>query len=110
MAKATLQEIFGINATQNSTALTLTKADFNSVGLNDLSSDDSAESLLLAIILRAKDKLTETFRDTNNDELLAFVNGFDSLSERNNNQYLRKQIILEIDLLLANSTIDPDNF
>lgn len=81
MAEPTLIEIFGASAAQTATTLTLTKADFLSVGLT-ASAANSAESLLAAIILLAKAKLTQAAFDSNIDQSITILPGFNSIVQR----------------------------
>lgn len=111
MAEPTLVEVFGANATQDATTLTITKADLTSTGLTP-SANNTAESLLIAIVLKFKAALTDTARDTNVDQSVAVVEGFSpSITTRNNAIYLRNTISVEVDKLLAGAdVIDPDDY
>ncbi|MEH2309336.1 hypothetical protein [Nostoc sp.] len=111
MAEPTLVEVFGANATQTSTDLVIKKSDLVSVGLTP-SASNTAESLLLAIILKFKVTLTDTTRDTNIDQSVAVTDGFSpSVTTRNNAIYLRNTISVEVDKLLAGAdVIDPDDY
>ncbi|MGI2909847.1 hypothetical protein AABK37_42490, partial [Hassallia sp. VBCCA 56010] len=62
----TLAQVFGDNATQDSSNLTISKADLAAIGLT-ASSNNTAESLLVALILKAASYLNETNQSTNND-------------------------------------------
>jgi hypothetical protein len=64
MAEPLLTAVFGANATQTSTDLVIKKSDLTSVGLT-ADANNSAESLLVAINLKAQTALTESARDTN---------------------------------------------
>lgn len=111
MAEPTLTAVFGANATQDATTLTITKADLTSTGLTP-SANNTAESLLLAIVLKFKAVLTDTARDTNVDQSVAVVEGFSpSITTRNNVIYLRNTISVEVDKLLTGAdVIDPDDY
>lgn len=111
MAEPTLTAVFGANATQDATTLTISKADLVSVGLT-ASANNTAESLLLAIILKFKAVLTDAARDTNLDQSVAVVEGFSpSVTTRNNTIYLRNTISVEVDKLLSGAdVIDPDDY
>ncbi|MBC1242280.1 hypothetical protein GNE10_35350, partial [Nostoc sp. 2RC] len=58
MAEPTLTQVFGANATQDATTITITKADLTGVGLT-AASENTAESLFTAIVLKAQTALTE---------------------------------------------------
>ena len=105
----TLTAVFGANATQDANNLTISKADLASVGLTG-SAMNTAESLLIAIMLKFKQILTDEARDTNIDQYVAVVDGFSpTITTRNNAIYLRNTISIEIDRVLAGAeTIDPD--
>jgi hypothetical protein len=111
MPEPTLTQVFGVNATQTSTTLTISKADLVSVGLT-ASANNTAESLLLAIVLKFKAVLTGTARDTNMDQSVAVTDGFSpSITTRNNVIYLRNTISVEVDKLLTGAdAIDPDDY
>lgn len=107
----TLIQVFGTNAIQDATTLTISKADLTSVGLTP-SANNTAESLLLAIMLKFKSVLTDTARDTNVDQSVAVVEGFSpSITTRNNTTYLRNTISVEVDKVLTGAdVIDPDDY
>jgi hypothetical protein len=111
MAERTLVEVFGTNATQTSTDLVIKKSDLVSAGLTP-SASNTAESLLIAIILKFKAVLTDTARDTNIDQSVAVVDGYSpSITTRNNAIYLRNTISVEVDKLLTGAdVIDPDDY
>ncbi|MDQ3018246.1 MAG: hypothetical protein M3Q64_00010 [bacterium] len=111
MAEPTLTAVFGTNATQDATTLTINKSDLVSTGLTP-SANNTAESLLLAIVLKFKAVLTDTARDTNSDQSVAVTDGFSpTVTTRNNAIYLRNTISVEVDRLLTGAdVIDPDNY
>ena len=87
MAEPTLTQVFGTNAAQTATTLTITKADLT--GLT-ASANNSAESLFVAILLKAKSYLTTTNYEANIDQSVVIETpGFNaqSLVTRNNAQY-----------------------
>lgn len=111
MAEPTLVQVFGANATQTSTDLVIKKSDLADTGLTPGASN-TAESLLLAIVLKFKAVLTDTARDTNIDQSVAVTDGFSpSITTRNNAIYLRNTISVEVDKLLTGAdVIDPDDY
>jgi hypothetical protein len=111
MAEPTLTAVFGTNATQDATTLTISKTDLVSVGLT-ASANNTAESLLIAIILKFKSVLTDTARDANINQSVAVVDGYSpAITTRNSTIYLRNTISVEVDKLLSGAdVIDPDDF
>jgi hypothetical protein len=111
MPKPTLAEVFGANATQNATTLTLSKSDLASVGLTT-SATNSAESLLAAIILKSKEYLSQTNFDLNIDQSTVVGTGFKSTTVRgtNNTQYLTDQLTLTLAKIDPLSPLDPDDY
>ncbi|MBW4425942.1 MAG: hypothetical protein KME50_16195 [Nostoc desertorum CM1-VF14] len=109
MAEPSLTQVFGTGATQDMNTLTISKADLVSVGLT-ASASNTAESLLIAIMLKFKEVLTDEARDINIDQSVAVVDGFSpTITTRNDLIYLRNTISVEIDRVLAGAdTIDPD--
>lgn len=65
MAEPTITEVFGNNASQTATELVVSKADFAALGLPQVA-DNTAESLLMAIILKAQSELTPDNRAADN--------------------------------------------
>lgn len=107
----TLQNVFGYNATQNSTTITIYKSDLASVGLTS-TTNNTAESLLVAILLKALENFQGILSDENNqpitdenNQLITFDNSeaFEwlklvawkpFLTKRNNTPYITNQIIV----------------
>lgn len=111
MAEPTLVQIFGAGATQDATSLTIQKSSLATVGLT-ASANNTAESLIVAILLNAEAGIGEDERDANIDQNVAVSIGTSpNTTTRNNEIYLRNTISIEIDKLLpAATTIDPDDF
>ncbi len=110
MAEPTLQEVFGTNASQTATTLTITKADLTSVGLT-ASANNTAESLIVAILLKAKEYLSDTNQATNNDiQVTVEQSAFPQIISRNSQNY--RQITFNVDLQTVDTSfnIDPDNY
>lgn len=109
MAEPSLIQVFGDGAIQDISTLTISKADLATVGLT-ASATNTAESLLIAIMLKFKTTLTDEARDLNIDQSVAVVDGFSpSITTRNDLIYLRNTISVEIDRLLEGAdSIDPD--
>lgn len=111
MAEPTLADVFGANASQSSTTLTISKADLAAAGLT-ASSDNKAESLLAALILLAKDALTATNFAANSDQSITITNGFNSIVQRDNgdgnfSEYRQFQYNFNAHKL-DNVALDPD--
>ncbi len=112
MAEPTLTDIFGAGANQTASLITISKADLAAVGLT-ASADNTAESLLAAIVLRAKTALTQTTFDSNIDQSITIESGFDSIVQRdtgnslfaNYRQFQQTVSFYQADLAI----LDPDN-
>lgn len=109
MAKPSLIQVFGTNCTQTSTQLIIDKSDLASVGLT-ASNTNTAESLLMAIVLIAGQYLTETNQDTNADQVITIAKGLDSLVTRGTTQYKEFGYDIKAQIVDSQVTVDPDNF
>lgn len=112
MAEPTLTDIFGAAATQSATTLTIAKADLASVGLT-ASATNTAESLLVAILLRAKALLTTANSETNPDQSITIAEAdfnFQTLVTRNNTTYRQATYTVNLQKLDAGANIDPDDY
>lgn len=109
MAEPTLTQVFGTNATQSATTVTITKADLT--GLT-ASASNTAESLLIAILLKVQTYLTQTNFDANIDQSVVVANGFPSLTTRgvNNTSYRVDQLNVNFAKLDTAATVDPDDY
>lgn len=112
MAEPTIQQIFGTNATQTASLLTISKADLATVGLT-ASGSNTAESLFTAILMLAKNYLTTTAQELNVDQSVTIAESsfnFRSFQTRNNQQY--QQFTYEVNLqhLDPGANVDPDNY
>jgi hypothetical protein len=107
MSEPTLQEIFGANATQTATDLVIKKSDLATL---TASIDNRSESLLVAILLKAKSYLTQTNFDSNLDQNVLLADGFSSLTTRGNVQYRQDQITVTLSKPDLNSTREPDDY
>ena len=65
MAELTLQQIFGANATQDSTTITLSKADFADMTAQAVNAGDS---VAVALLNRFANVYTQAARNTNSDQ------------------------------------------
>ena len=93
----TLQAVFGANAVQDASTITLTKADFAAVGLV-AGADNRAESILAAILLNAKPQLNQTGFDTNIDQSIVIENSFPNITSRGINaaEYRNDPLIINL--------------
>jgi hypothetical protein len=109
MAEPTLQDVFGSNATQTSTTITITKADLT--GLT-ASSSNTAESIFVAILLKAKANLTQTNFDSNIDQSIYIATGFSSFTNRGTDQtpYRTDQLTVTLAKIDEQSDFDPDDY
>ncbi|WGV24776.1 hypothetical protein [Halotia branconii] len=109
MAEPTLAAVFGANATQDANTLTISKADLT--GLT-ASANNTAESLLVAIILQAKLSLNATNFDSNIDQSIVVDTGYTSFITRgtDNTGYRTDQLTVSLSKVDTNSTINPDNY
>ena len=109
MAEPTLVQVFGASAIQTSTTLTITKADLTGLTASET---NTAESLLAAILLKARSYLTQTNFDNDTDQSIYITNGFSSFARRgtNNDAYRVDQLTINLAKPDANSTLDPDSY
>lgn len=110
MAEPTLIQVFGAGATQTATTLTISKADL--IGLTP-ASDNTAESLVVAILLKAKQQLTTANYEANVEQNITIVTpdfNAQSLVTRNNQQYRQYTENVNLYKLDNSATIDPDDF
>ncbi|WGV23467.1 hypothetical protein [Halotia branconii] len=109
MAEPTLTQVFGANAIQDATTITITKSDL--AGLT-ASSNNTGESLLVAILLQAKSYLTTTNFDSNIDQSIVIDTGYTSFITRgtDNTGYRTDQLTISLSKIDTAATIDPDNY
>ena len=103
-----LQAVFGAGATQTATTVTILKSDLP--GLTP-AADNRAESLLVAILLKAKATLTTANQETNIEQSITINDGFvPSFVIRNNNQYRQDDITVSLQKPAGSIAIDPDDY
>lgn len=83
MAEPTLADVFGGNASQTTTTLTIEKSDLAAVGLT-ASATNSAESLLAALLVIARSALSQSNFESNLDQSVTILPGFNSIVSRDN--------------------------
>jgi len=110
MAEPTLAQVFGANAVQTANTLTISKADLTAaIGLT-ASADNTAESLLAAVIEAASKYLTDTNQQANPDQSIAFFSGSDSLITRGANTYRRKTRTIDFDKVDSGASFSPNDY
>jgi archaellum component FlaF (FlaF/FlaG flagellin family) len=107
MAEPTLQNLFGASATQTATTLTIAKADLT--GLTP-SANNTAESLLVAILLLAAENATQEAQDADPDRQIVIERGLDSLVTRNNQTYRSYSYTVDMQRIDTGSTVSPSDF
>ncbi|ACC80338.1 hypothetical protein [Nostoc punctiforme] len=108
----TLVQIFGAGAVQDSASLTIQKAALTAVGLT-ASSNNSAESLLIALLLVAKENLTPENHDINLDQSVTITNGvIPSFVARGTSQiqYRQDTFTVAVEKPEGLIVIDPDDY
>lgn len=111
MAEPTLTQVFGANATQSASTLTISKTDLATVGLT-ASSSNTAESLIVALILLAGTYLKTTNQTSINTDIQVTIDdsGFPQLVSRNSVQWRQITYNVNMQTLDTGFTIDPDNY
>jgi hypothetical protein len=110
MAEPTLQQVFGVNATQTSTTLTISKNDLAATGFTPATAN-TAESLFVALLLLADNYLNETQQQADNDIQVTIADsGFPSIVTRNSQTYRQVTYNINLQTLDNGFTIDPDNY
>ena len=109
MAEPTLEQIFGANASQDATTLTIAKSDLTSVGLT-ASASNTPESLFVAVLLKSAAYLNEANQQTNPDIQITIAESFQSLVSRNNQQYRQRSYSVNLDKPDTAGGIDPDDY
>jgi len=111
MTAPTLAQVFGSNAAQTATTLTITKADLASTGLT-ASGTNSSESLLVAILLNAQTYLTAANFTANTDQTVEIDSGYSSLTTRGTPavSYRNDTLTVTLSKLDTSSTINPNDY
>ncbi len=112
MAEPTLADIFGAAATQTATTLTIAKADLTALGLT-ATATNTAESLFVALLLKAKAVLTPTASETNPDQSVTVAEpdfNAQTLVTRNNQTYRQSSFTVNLQKLDAGSVINPNDY
>lgn len=102
-------DVFGPGFQQTATTFTIAKADLAAVGLTP-TANNSAESLIVAILLLAQKYLNDDNQATNPDIQVTIAQGFDSLVTRNNATYRQRSYTIDLQKIDNSPTIDPDDY
>lgn len=111
MAEPTIAEVYGSTSTETIDYLGVSKVDMQAVGLTR-SLPNTAESMLVSIILRAAQTLTETNRLSdlvNRNVTLSYV-GQDLIDQGGGNVFLRDTYQVSLYKATTVTPIDPDNY
>jgi hypothetical protein len=110
MAEPTLEQVFGAGATQDANTLTIPKSWLATKGLTAAAAN-TAESMLVALVMAAADNLTETARatDTVNRHVTVLYSGQD-LIEVSGVNYRRDAFSLLLYKQQPLATLDPDDY
>lgn len=109
MAAPTLQQVFGANAVQTETTVTITKADLASTGFTP-SATNTADSLLAAIIAFAQTSLPDSTVSTNVGQSVGISDGFQSITLVNNQNYLVNPKTVNFYQVFTAGTFNPNNY
>ena len=112
MPEPSLTNIFGAGALQTGTSLTIDKEDLIAVGLTP-SATNTAESLLVAILLKAKMTLTPEDLEANPDQSITITQAdfnFQTLIQRNNTTYRQATYSINLQKPDAGSVINPNDY
>ncbi|MCC5669880.1 hypothetical protein LC653_40270 [Nostoc sp. CHAB 5784] len=111
MAEPTLVQVFGTGAVQDSTSLTIQKSALATTGLT-VSANNTAESLVVSLLLLAATYLNPTNQESNNSDIQVTIadSEFPSIVFRNSANY--RQITYNVNLQKPDtgSGIDPDDY
>jgi len=108
-----LTDIYGANATQSSTQLVIAKGDLT--GLT-ASATNTAESLLVALLLKAMTTLTPANQATNPDQSITVAVGTPTLTTefdattQTSTQYKETPITVTLRKPYTDTGIDPDDY
>ena len=109
MAEPTFESVFGASAIQDLGSITIAKSDLP--GLT-ASASNTAESLVVAILLKLQSALSQSNFDTNLDQSIYIDNGFPNFAFRGpeNSQYRVDQLTVNFAKADTGGAIDPDDY
>lgn len=109
MADPTLQQVFGTNAAQTATTITISKADLATVGLT-AKAVNGGEQLFVALLRKAQVYLSTTNQTTDPDIQVTIDDGFVSIVPRNNKNYRQFTYNVNLQKVDPSTAIDPDDY
>lgn len=117
MTQPTLVDVFGANATQDSTTVTLTKSDYAgsvtvdgvSYGGLTASGSNNGEQILAAILIKALQDLTINNRLLDFDHSIEVVNQGQDIVSQNNTTYRRFIFSVRMYKQESLAALDPDD-
>ncbi|MEH1787542.1 MAG: hypothetical protein V7L23_18695 [Nostoc sp.] len=88
MAATTLQQVFGANATQTATTVTITKADLSATGFTP-SATNTADSILAALIAFAETNIPDAnVTGGNTAQTVGIADGYQQITTIGTSQFL----------------------
>lgn len=111
MAEPTLQELFGIGATQDIDSFSIQKADLAAIGLI-ADANNTGESLLIAALLKVKEYLNQANYEQNLDQNVLIETGLPSFLNRgpDSASYRTDQLLITLSKPDTNETINPNDY
>ncbi len=106
MAEPILTDVFGANATQDATGLTIAKTDLNITP----SATNTAESLFVASFLKVAETLNATAQGADSDIQVTIDKESASQITRNSQNFIRHVYIVKFDVPDQTETVNPNNF
>ena len=102
--------VWGDNAEQDASSLTLSKTDMQEVGLTP-SATNTAESMVVAQTLVWANTFTEAAQEANpNQQITVIKSDFPQFIFRNNQNYRRETFTINLDIVDTAPPIDPNNY
>ena len=106
----TLEQVFGVGATQTATTITIQKsAPATATGLTP-SANNTAESLLGAIVENASIYLTDANFQTNTSQSVTIARQSDSIAFRGQDAYTQKPWTLNFNKIAPAPSFDPNDY
>lgn len=109
MPKPSLIEVFGANASQDSTTVTISKSALQAVGLT-IGNDIPAEKILVALIKVAAINLSKANFDLNTDQQIYIDKGISSNTFRGSSLYKTTPYTITLAKTVPDEEIDPDDY
>lgn len=111
MPEPSLAQVFGANASQTATELIISKSDLASIGLTP-SANNTAESLLVALMLLAAGYLSTTNQDSINPDIQVTIadSDFPQIVNRNSAKYRQITYNLNLQTIDSGFSVDPDSY